>query len=135
MPKYWLMWLFFTFVLLSYLAIYVPALLHILFCLICQNLLILKNGLIKKFKLGCSQQVFVLSDWRFTESSSKASIFIIFREISWLETRRWKWEIYQFIVGATLISIAKKTRCWKEYLSSVNCSFTEMSKNARIRKR
>ena len=46
------MWLFLTFVLLFYLTIYVLALLYILFCLICQNLLILKNGLIKK-NLNC----------------------------------------------------------------------------------
>ena len=46
------MHLFWTFVLLFYLTINVLALLYILFCLICQNLLILKNGLIKK-NLNC----------------------------------------------------------------------------------
>ena len=59
----------------------------------------------------------------------------IFRENDWLETRRWTWKRYQFTVGATLISKTKKTRWWKEYLSSANCSFTEMSENARIRKK
>ena len=57
----------------------------------------------------------------------------IFRENDWLEKRMWTWKRYPFIVGTTLISKMKKTRWRKEYLSNVNCSFTEMLKNAQIR--
>ena len=135
MSNYWLMWLFWTFVLFFYLTIYVLALLQILFCLICWNPLILKNGLIKKFKLLCSRQVFVLLDWRFIESSYLVSICIHLSGNNWLEKKMWTWKRYQFIVGATLISKMKKARWRKEYLSSVNCSFAEMSKNTQIPKR
>ena len=125
---------FWTFV-LFYLTIYVLPLLHILFCLICWNLLILKNGLIKKINLRCSRQVFVLLDLRFIESSYMVSICIHLSGNNWLEKSMWTWKRYQFIVGATLISKMKKVRWRKEYLSSVNCSFAEMSKNTQIRKR
>ena len=95
---------------------------------------------LKKFKLRCSQQVFVLLDWRFIEYSRTFTsiwyVFVsIFRENNWLEKTMLTWKKYQFTVGATLISKIKKIRWWKRYLSSVNCSFTEMSKNPQIRKR
>ena len=64
------------FLLLFYLTIYVLALLHILFRMICRKLLILNNGLKKIFKLQFSQQIFVLLDWLFIESSYMVSICI-----------------------------------------------------------
>ena len=67
---------FLTFALPFYSTICIVALLNILFFLFSQNLLMLNSGLIKKTKLPCSQQVFVLLDRRFIESLYILSIGI-----------------------------------------------------------
>ena len=92
----------------------------------------LDEWLKKKKNLNCDTVLYF-----YTGVLSKVRIWYlfvsIFQENNWLEKKMWTRKRCHLIVGTTLISKMKKTRWRKEYLSSANYSFTEMSKNAQMR--